>query len=106
LAGRRLQLVSELVPGLARVPVPSNPANLSHEVLLGQTRAARNCLTSNFASRRHAILPRQLVVVRQQLIGMLATRCTVCCTVSETPLHFSNTVAENAVSALVTPFQL
>jgi hypothetical protein len=33
-----------------------------------------------------------------KLIGMLATRCTVCCTVSETPLHFSNTVSG-------TPFQ-
>jgi putative ABC transport system substrate-binding protein len=44
LAGRRLQLLSELVPNLARVAVLSNPANPSHAVLLNQTRAAAQSL--------------------------------------------------------------
>jgi putative tryptophan/tyrosine transport system substrate-binding protein len=40
LAGRRLQLLSEMVPGLARVAVLSNPANPSHFALVQQTQAA------------------------------------------------------------------
>jgi putative tryptophan/tyrosine transport system substrate-binding protein len=44
LAGRRLQLLSELVPGLARVAVLANPANQSHAVLLRQTRDAAQAL--------------------------------------------------------------
>jgi putative ABC transport system substrate-binding protein len=44
LAGRRLQLLSELVPGLARVAVLSNPQNASHAVLLRQSRDAAQSL--------------------------------------------------------------
>jgi putative ABC transport system substrate-binding protein len=40
LAGRRLQLLSEMVPGLARVAVLLNPANASHLAVLQQTQAA------------------------------------------------------------------
>ena len=40
LAGRRLQLLSEVVVGLARVIVLLNPANPSHFALLKQTQAA------------------------------------------------------------------
>jgi putative tryptophan/tyrosine transport system substrate-binding protein len=40
LAGRRLQLLSEMVPGLARVAVLLNPANPSHFAVLQQTQAA------------------------------------------------------------------
>jgi putative ABC transport system substrate-binding protein len=40
LAGRRLQLLSEMVPGLARVAVLLNPTNPSHFALLKQTQAA------------------------------------------------------------------
>jgi putative tryptophan/tyrosine transport system substrate-binding protein len=40
LAGRRLQLLSEMVPGLARVAVLLNPANPSHFALVQQTQAA------------------------------------------------------------------
>jgi putative ABC transport system substrate-binding protein len=40
LAGRRLQLLSEVVVGLARVTVLLNPANQSHFALLKQTQAA------------------------------------------------------------------
>jgi putative ABC transport system substrate-binding protein len=40
LAGRRLQLLSEVVVGLARVSVLLNPANPSHFALLKQTQAA------------------------------------------------------------------
>jgi putative tryptophan/tyrosine transport system substrate-binding protein len=40
LAGRRLQLLSEIVVGLARVAVLLNPANSSHFALLQQTQAA------------------------------------------------------------------
>jgi len=40
LAGRRLQLLSEIVVGLARVAVLLNPANPSHFALLKQTQAA------------------------------------------------------------------
>jgi putative ABC transport system substrate-binding protein len=40
LAGRRLQLLSEIVSGLARVAVLLNPANPSHFALLKQTQVA------------------------------------------------------------------
>jgi putative ABC transport system substrate-binding protein len=40
LAGRRLQLLSEMVPRLASVAVLLNPANSSHFALLQQTQAA------------------------------------------------------------------
>jgi putative ABC transport system substrate-binding protein len=40
LAGRRLQLLSEMVPGLARVAVLLNPTNPSHFALLKQTQVA------------------------------------------------------------------
>jgi putative tryptophan/tyrosine transport system substrate-binding protein len=40
LPGRRLQLLSEVVVGLARVAVLLNPANQSHLALLKQTQAA------------------------------------------------------------------
>ena len=40
LAGRRLQLLSEMVPGLARVTILLNPANPSNLALLKQTQAA------------------------------------------------------------------
>jgi putative ABC transport system substrate-binding protein len=40
LAGRRLQLLSEIVVGLARVALLLNPANPSHVALLKQTQAA------------------------------------------------------------------
>src|SRR5207344_35812 len=38
--GRRLQLLSEMVPGLARVAILLNPANPSNLALLKQTQAA------------------------------------------------------------------
>jgi putative tryptophan/tyrosine transport system substrate-binding protein len=44
LAGRRLQLLGEMVVGLARVSVLLNPANPSHFVLLKQTQAAAQSL--------------------------------------------------------------
>jgi putative tryptophan/tyrosine transport system substrate-binding protein len=44
LAGRRLQLLSEIVPRLARVAVLLNPANPSHLALLKQTQAAASLL--------------------------------------------------------------
>jgi putative tryptophan/tyrosine transport system substrate-binding protein len=44
LAGRRLQMLSEIVPGLARVAVLSNPANPSHFALLQQMQAAASSL--------------------------------------------------------------
>jgi putative ABC transport system substrate-binding protein len=40
LAGRRLQLLSEMVPGLARVAIMLNPTNPSHFAMLKQTQAA------------------------------------------------------------------
>ena len=40
MAGKRLQLLSEVVVGLARVAVLLNPANPSHLALLKQTQAA------------------------------------------------------------------
>jgi putative tryptophan/tyrosine transport system substrate-binding protein len=40
LAGRRIQLLTELVPGLARVAILSNPANQSHAGLVKQSQAA------------------------------------------------------------------
>jgi putative ABC transport system substrate-binding protein len=40
LAGRRLQLLSEIVVGITRVAVLLNPANPSHLALLRQTQAA------------------------------------------------------------------
>jgi putative ABC transport system substrate-binding protein len=40
LAGRRLQLLSEVIVGLARVAILLNPANPSHFALLKQTQAA------------------------------------------------------------------
>jgi putative tryptophan/tyrosine transport system substrate-binding protein len=44
LSGRRLQLLSEIVPRLARVAVLLNPANPSHLALLKQTQAAASLL--------------------------------------------------------------
>ena len=44
LAGRRLQLLGEMVVGLARVSVLLNPANPSHFVLLKQTQVAAQSL--------------------------------------------------------------
>jgi len=44
LAGRRLQLLSEMVPGLTRVSVLSNPINPSHFASLEQTQAAAQSL--------------------------------------------------------------
>jgi putative tryptophan/tyrosine transport system substrate-binding protein len=44
LAGRHLQMLSEIVPGLARVAVLSNPANPSHFALLQQMQAAASSL--------------------------------------------------------------
>jgi putative tryptophan/tyrosine transport system substrate-binding protein len=44
LAGRHLQLLSEIVGGLARVAVLSNPANPSHFALLQQMQAAASSL--------------------------------------------------------------
>src|SRR5262249_6141139 len=44
LAGRRLQLLGEIVVGLARVSVLLNPATPSHFVLLKQTQAAAQSL--------------------------------------------------------------
>ena len=44
LAGRRLQLLTEMVPGLARVAVLSKPSNPSHALLLKQTRTAAQSL--------------------------------------------------------------
>jgi putative tryptophan/tyrosine transport system substrate-binding protein len=44
LAGRRLQLLSEMVPGLARVTVLSNPTNPIHFRLFKQTQAAAQSL--------------------------------------------------------------
>jgi putative tryptophan/tyrosine transport system substrate-binding protein len=40
LAGRRLQLLTEIVPGLGRVSVLSNPLNPSHALLLKQLRTS------------------------------------------------------------------
>jgi putative tryptophan/tyrosine transport system substrate-binding protein len=44
LAGRRIQLLTELVPGLARVAILSNPANQSHAGLVKQSQAAARSL--------------------------------------------------------------
>jgi putative ABC transport system substrate-binding protein len=44
LAGRRIQLLTELVPGLARVAILSNPANQSHAGLVKQSQAAAQSL--------------------------------------------------------------
>jgi putative tryptophan/tyrosine transport system substrate-binding protein len=44
LAGKRLQLLTEMVPGLARVAVLSKPSNPSHALLLKQTQAAAQSL--------------------------------------------------------------
>ena len=40
LSGRRVKLLSELIPGVRRVLVLRNPANLSHEVFLEESRSA------------------------------------------------------------------
>jgi putative tryptophan/tyrosine transport system substrate-binding protein len=45
LAGKRLQLLTEIVPGLARVAVLSNPSNPSHALLLKQTQTAAQSLS-------------------------------------------------------------
>ena len=45
LAGRRLQLLTEMVPGLAHVAVLMNPSNPSHALLLKQTQAAAQSLS-------------------------------------------------------------
>ena len=44
LAGRRIQMLTELVPGLARVAILSNPANQSHAGLVKQSQAAAQSL--------------------------------------------------------------
>ena len=44
LVGRRIQLLTELVPGLARVAILSNPANQSHAGLVKQSQAAAQSL--------------------------------------------------------------
>jgi putative ABC transport system substrate-binding protein len=44
LAGRRVQLLTEIVPGLARAAVLSNPVNPSHASLLKQTQSAAQSL--------------------------------------------------------------
>ena len=44
LAGKRLQLLTEIIPGLARVAVLSNPSNPSSALLLEQTKAAAQSL--------------------------------------------------------------
>jgi putative ABC transport system substrate-binding protein len=45
LAGRRLQLLTEMVPGLARVAVLLKPSNPSHALLFKQTQAAAQSLS-------------------------------------------------------------
>jgi putative tryptophan/tyrosine transport system substrate-binding protein len=45
LAGRRLQPLTEMVPGLAHVAVLMNPSNPSHALLLKQTQAAAQSLS-------------------------------------------------------------
>ena len=44
LAGKRLQLLTEIVPGLARLAVLSNPLNPSHALGLKQMQAAAQSL--------------------------------------------------------------
>ena len=44
LSGKRLQLLTEIVPGLARVAVLSNPVNPINALLLEQTKAAAQSL--------------------------------------------------------------
>jgi putative ABC transport system substrate-binding protein len=44
LAGRRLQLLTEIVAGLARVAVLSNPSSPSHALILKQTQPAAQSL--------------------------------------------------------------
>jgi putative ABC transport system substrate-binding protein len=44
LSGKRLQLLAEIVPGIGRVAVLTNPDNLSHVVFLEQTRVAAQAL--------------------------------------------------------------
>jgi putative tryptophan/tyrosine transport system substrate-binding protein len=44
LAGKRLQLLTEMIPGLARVAVLSRPSNPSHALLLKQTQPAAQSL--------------------------------------------------------------
>jgi putative ABC transport system substrate-binding protein len=44
LGGKRLQLLTEIIPGLARVAVLSNPSNPSNTLLLEQTKAAAQSL--------------------------------------------------------------
>ena len=44
LAGKRLHLLTEIVPGLARVAVLSKPSNPSHALLLKQTQTAAQSL--------------------------------------------------------------
>ena len=44
LSGRRLKLLSDIVPGLRRVVVLRNPANLSHDVFLEESRSAAGSL--------------------------------------------------------------
>jgi len=43
-AGKRLQLLTEMIPGLARVAVLSRPSNPSHALLLKQTQTAAQSL--------------------------------------------------------------
>jgi ABC transporter substrate binding protein len=72
LAGKRLQLLTEIIPKLARLVVLSNPTNPSHAHAVQQMRAASRVLTSHshlpsedrscrstwlFASRRFLLLP-------------------------------------------------
>jgi putative ABC transport system substrate-binding protein len=49
LSGRRLQLLSELVPGLGRIVILSNPAVSSHALILKQMRAAAQSLKMEIA---------------------------------------------------------
>lgn len=44
LSGRRLQLLTEMVPGLARVAILSNPSTPSHAMILEQMQAAAQSL--------------------------------------------------------------
>ena len=48
LSGKRLQLLTEIVPGLARVAVLSNPLNPSMAVVLEQTKRQHNLLALKF----------------------------------------------------------
>ncbi|HSE05859.1 MAG TPA: ABC transporter substrate-binding protein [Methylomirabilota bacterium] len=50
LSGKRLELLKELVPGLARVAALRNPTNRTHAILLGETQAAAQTLGITLAA--------------------------------------------------------